>query len=185
MAAASHLANQRQRVVQGTEAFKQLQPDELEVVVDRFERSEHRRGEVLTKQGQPCDQIAILRMGELATSGNPSKPLPEIGGFAYFGEDSLRVRLYTNKSRSAAYILLSIRCVIVLVLQSLFSEFESTRHSTKPKNPKPIQPTACNNQGIERVTRLAQSKPLARIPQPGAKKQSLFLVAYADGGRQS
>ena len=76
--------------LQGTELFRGLPPDELEVVIDGFERSEHKRGTVLSNRGQPCTNIAILRMGELATTG---KPLMEIGGFAYCGEETLRVRL--------------------------------------------------------------------------------------------
>lgn len=58
--------------------------------MDCFERREYKRGETVLRRGYACDQIAILRMGELVTN-EPDSTLPEIGGFAFFGEDCLRV----------------------------------------------------------------------------------------------
>ena len=78
--------------LQGTQLFKGMPAEEVEMIFDRFERSEYKRGDTLVTMGENPKIIGILRMGELAVTVSSDGPMPEIGGFAYFGEVSLRVR---------------------------------------------------------------------------------------------
>ena len=66
------------------------------MIFDRFERNEYKRGDTLVTMGENPKIIGILRMGELAVTVTSDGPMPEIGGFAYFGEASLRVRVPCN-----------------------------------------------------------------------------------------
>ena len=66
--------------------FKSLVAEDLELVFDSFERKEHKKGDVLSRKGQPADHIGILRQGDILASS--SEPLQERGGFAFYGVDS-------------------------------------------------------------------------------------------------
>lgn len=70
-----------------------MPPEDLEQLFDSFERVERIRGEVCCFQGQPGSHIGILRLGELSVSGYKAKPLKELGGFAYYGQETLNVSL--------------------------------------------------------------------------------------------
>ncbi|KAK9812821.1 hypothetical protein WJX72_004332 [[Myrmecia] bisecta] len=113
-------------VLKSTQTLNQLPQDQLEAVIDRFEREDFSQGDVIVKEGEVASKLYILKMGDLvctrAGTSGPVNGISEAGGFSFFGERSLQANeasavTITVHSEKAVLLSFSRRALLQLMGQ--------------------------------------------------------------------
>lgn len=90
-------------VLHASSELLDLGQDQLENVVEEFEREELHRGQFVVRRGDVIRRLYVLREGELEAS----MPLPVAGGFTYFGGFSREQAAFEVRIKSATAVLLT------------------------------------------------------------------------------
>ena len=71
-----------------------LNEEKLDTAIDLFDRNELPKGNIILTEGSSNTRLYIVRGGTVeATSGGETVQLQQSGGFTYFGDDAMMVRL--------------------------------------------------------------------------------------------
>ena len=92
--------------MQGSSTLRQLvsSQDQLEALIDQFEREEFMAGDIVISKGEDIRKLYIVKMGDLVCSidGKPlmgNSYIQETGGFTYWGDKVVKVRRVMSVSK--------------------------------------------------------------------------------------